>query len=272
MNSLIAVCLKWTPANDDDVHDHRFGGVSAADQAALEVALRLAGRLGTTVVAVSAGRPAADRALRDALAAGAAQAVRLDMAADADSRDVAFEIAHVTRAAGIVVCGDYSLDRGSGSVPALIAHHHRRAQALGLVDVDVDASDATSIRAVRRLDGGRRELLGVPTPCVLSVEGSVATLRRAGLRDVLASRSATIDQRPTPPAHHRPSPAVVVPYRPRPRVIAAPSSTDPLERLRRLTDATAAPARGETVVADPGTAAELISDRLRLWGYLGPHR
>jgi electron transfer flavoprotein beta subunit len=272
---VIAACLKWTPSPHDggplgpDPGDERFAGVSAADRAALELALQLGARFALPVTAIAAGPAAADRVLRDALAAGADRAVRLDMAADSDSRDVAFELAQLLVDAVVICCGDYSLDRGSGSVPAFVAHHRRAAQALGLVAVDVDASDASTVRATRRLDGGRRELLAVPTPCVLSVEGSVATLRRAPLPRALSSRTAPIDVVATPPAHHHGAPAIVTPYRPRARVMPAPAGDDVLARLRRLTDAGAGGARGETVELPPAAAAARIVEALRGWGYLG---
>jgi electron transfer flavoprotein beta subunit len=273
---MIAVCLKWTPSGDDsrplsgssDVGDDRFAGVSPADRAALEMALRLAGAMGTTVTAVAAGPALAERVLRDALAAGAERAIRLEMASDADSRDVGFELAQVVADAQIVVCGDYSLDRGSGSVPAFVAHHRRAAQALGLVSIDIDGSTQAVVRATRRLDGGRRELLSVPTPCVLSVEGSVARLRRASLPQSLASRSAKVEVVRTPPAHHHPSPAIVTHYRPRARVMSAPIGDDALDRLRQLTAAGNESVRGETVFLDPRPAAERIVAALRGWGYL----
>ncbi len=275
---MIAVCLKWTAAPLDggstgpDANDDRFAGVSPADRAALELALRLADVRHTSVTAFAAGPVGAERALRDAIAAGAMRAVRLDMAADADSRDVAFELAQLLADATVVLCGDYSLDRGSGSVPAFIAHHRHVAQALGLVAIDLDraaqAPGDAVIHATRRLDGGRRELLEVPTPCVLSVEGSLATLRRAPLRRALASRDAEIEVVRTPPAHHHGAPAIVTPYRPRARVMSAPEGDDPLDRLRRLTDAGTSTVRGETVVLEPRAAAERMIAALRAWGYV----
>ncbi len=275
---MIAVCLKWTAAPLDggsigpDANDDRFAGVSPADRAALELALRLADVRHTSVTAFAAGPVGAERALRDAIAAGATRAVRLDMAADADSRDVAFELAQLLADATVVLCGDYSLDRGSGSVPAFIAHHRRVAQALGLVAVGVDhvadAPDDAVIHATRRLDGGRRELLEVPTPCVLSVEGSLATLRRAPLPRALASHDAVIEVVRTPPAHHHGAPAIVTPYRPRARVMPAPDGDDPLDRLRRLTDAGTSTVRGETVVLEPRAAAARMIAVLRAWGYV----
>ena len=58
----------------------RAAGASDADQAALEWALRAAEAWGAEVLAVTAGPPAAEAVLRHALAAGAARAVRVDVA------------------------------------------------------------------------------------------------------------------------------------------------------------------------------------------------
>jgi electron transfer flavoprotein beta subunit len=267
---MIVACLKWTarPGAPDQVDD-RFAGVSAADQAALEVALGLAGHLGVEVTAIAVGPAGAERALRDALACGASRAVRIDAPTGLGSADVGGAIAHAVAGAEVVVCGDYSLDRGTGSVPAFVAHHLGAAQALGLVSVHIGSGGSSDhLAAVRRLDGGRREVLQVPLPCVLSVEGSVATLRRAGLRASLTSRTAPVEVVPcTVPVHAGPS-AIVTPFRPRARVMPAPSGDDVLARLRALTDTGAAPARGEVVTAPPDEAAERIVRALREWGYL----
>ena len=95
----------------------------------------------------------------------------------------------------VVVCGAWSIDRGSGSVPAFLAARLDAAQALGLVSLSFDASPRRTIEAERRLDRGRRERLRVAAPAVLSVEGGSARLRRATLDRVLAARSIDIDVR-----------------------------------------------------------------------------
>jgi electron transfer flavoprotein beta subunit len=262
---MIAVCLKWSSADDDDA---RFAGVSPADQAALELALLAGQTWGVDVLAVTAGPAVADRALRDALACGAQRALRLDLDAATDSRDVGAALADATSGARLVVCGDHSLDRGSGSVPAYIAHHRRVAQALGLVSIDLSVSTSDTLRAVRRLDGGRREVLSIPVPCVVSVESSVASLRRASLRRALASETATIESlRPTIIRRVTP-PAVIAPYRPRARILQGPSGTDALARVRQLTDAGTTSAHGEVVELPPRAAAARIVLALQQWGYL----
>lgn len=257
----IAVCLKWvTPVGRDD---DRFAGVSAADQAALESALVWAERTGTDVMVVTVGPEGAERALRDALACGAARAVRIDADPTAPSSEVARAVAPHVASASLVWCGDYSLDRGSGSFPAFLADTLGVEQALGLVDVDL--TNADRIRAVRRLDGGRREILSIAPRAVVSVEGSVARLRRAPLRALLATTDAEIDVRLATLVGEE---TALVPFRPRARVLPAPVGSSALDRVRTLTDAGGTPSRSETVELAPDAAADRILTALREWGYL----
>lgn len=271
----IVACLKWL-AQPDAPDDERFAGVSPADRAALEVALTLGEQRGEPVVVMTAGPAGADRALRTAMACGAARVVRIDLPVDAESRNVADALADEiecldSNGASVVLCGDYSLDRGTGSVPAYLAHRLGAAQALGLVAVETAVETARpparAIRATRRLDGGRREVLDVPMPCVLSVEGSVATLRRAGLRQMLDTHSAAVHVVAATSGRHATA-TVVTPYRPRARALAAPAGDQALDRLRALTDAGGTSTRGETVVLAPSDAAARIVQALRNWGYL----
>jgi electron transfer flavoprotein beta subunit len=258
---MIVVGWKWVG------EDARWGGVSDADRAALAVGLRLAGQTGDDVTVVTVGSDAAAHGLREALAAGAAAAVRLEAPAGVASAAVAAAIAGVADGATWVVCGDQSIDRGSGAVPAFVAAELGIAQALGLVDV---APSGRGVRATRRLDGGRREVLDVASPAVLSVEGSVARLRRASLPAELAAGHAAIPLLPGPSGPVD-VPDAVAPYRPRARQLPGPSG-DALARVRTLTDAGehAAPAHTEILTLDPPTAAATILTTLRTWGYLPP--
>lgn len=260
----VAVCLKWvTPVGEND---DRFAGVSAADQAALESALVWAERQNTDVVVVTVGSSGAERALRDALACGASRAIRIEADPHATSADVARVVAPHVADADLVWCGDYSLDRGSGSFPAHLADVLDIEQALGLVDVEFDgASTGPRIRATRRLDGGRREILSITPRAVVSVEGSVARLRRAPLRALLAADHVEIERHA---ATLHGDELVLVPYRPRARVLHAPAGTSALDRVRVLTDAGSTATRAETVELEPDAAAERIVGALREWGYL----
>jgi len=260
----IVACLKWV-THPGEPHDERYAGISPADRSALELALVQAAAMGTTVTVVSVGPAAAERVLRDALACGAGRAIHVLAPVAPTSADVADAIATAVPDAAWVWCGDYSLDRGTGSVPAFLAARLHAQQALGVIAIE--PSGHGQVTATRRLDGGRRELLQVQAPAVVSVEGAVAHLRRAGLAALRTAATAPIEVvQPASNAH--PDDAVVRPYRPRARALAAPSGS-PLDRLRALTDAgEAVAARGETVVLEPAAAAARIVTALRTWGYL----
>ena len=255
---MIAVCIKW-------IGGSVAPGLSEADQAALEMALRHAEATRTSTVVVTAGGRASDGGLRSALACGATTAIRVDAPDDLDSAAIADALAPVVGHSTCVWCGDYSADRGTGSVPAFLAARLRRQQALGLIGVEL----GPPMRVTRRLDGGRREVLNITGPAVLSVEGSIATLRRAPLRAALAAQTAEVLPYGTPAGPSRSAPvATVRPYRPRARVLAAPTGSTALARLQALTDASAAPQPGETIEVPPAAAARRILEVLRGWGYL----
>lgn len=272
----IAVARKWVDLRPDidpltgAVHDdERLYGCSAADDAALEWGLRLGEAWGWPVTAVTAGPAAATPAVRHALATGATRAVRVDLPADAPSDDVAAALSTAISGAVLVLCGDWSVDRGSGSVPALIAARGQRPQALGLVRVAI-GPEPGSLTVTRRLDHGRREVLAVDGPAVLSFEGASAELRRAGLASLLAAKQATIDVLAGPTAR---DPRVRLvhrgPYRPRAATRPAPAADlGPRERILAITGALVDRTPPQTIVAEPGEAADLILDQLRTWGYL----
>jgi electron transfer flavoprotein beta subunit len=246
-------------------------GPSEADRCALEHALRLARALGGRCLAVTAGPVAAEAMLREALAVGADQAIRvdaptLDPVGDDGSATAAVLAAALPGVPALVLCGDHSADRGTGSTPAFLAARLGVAQALGLIDLSyVDGR----LIALRRLDGGRRERLAVPLPAVCSVEPAAVRLRRASLTGVLAAQAATIDVVAVSPPEAALLTGLPAPYRPRPKVLDPPPGAGPRERLLTLTGALAehTPARIITP-AGPGEAAAELLAYLRQHGYL----
>lgn len=273
---LVAACVKWTDLRPevDRVHgtvhhDPADMGISEADRAAVEVALRLARAWDGEAVVVCAAPEGATRVLADLLAAGADRAVRIECDGERPSERTAALLSAVLSGADlgadVVVCGDYSVDRGSGTVPAYVAHHLDAAQALGVVSVD--AGPEGVLRAVRRLDGGRREVVELTAPAVLSVEGSVAELRRAALTASLAVGTDDVEVRSGRIEHHV-EPPRLRPWRPRARVLPAPAGDAALERVVQLTGALVDRTPPRTVELDPAAAADAILDQLRAWGYL----
>jgi electron transfer flavoprotein beta subunit len=223
---------------------------------------------------VCLGPASADDVLREAIATGVTSVVRIDASTELDSRVVAVAIAEHAAGSDLVLCGDYSLDRGTGSVPAFIADELSCAQALGLIEIHTDThagpadgqgSGPVPMRVVRRLDGGRREVLDVTMPAVMSVEGSVARLRRASLAASLAARTAPV--RVVRGPHGRLPESEVHPFRPRARSLPAPAGGS-LDRVRQILDVGGGDVHAELLTLDPPAAASKILDQLRDWGYL----
>lgn len=271
----IVAALSWSwqrvrvdPLTGDLDADHR--GAGAAELAALEHALRLADELDGSVLAVVVGPPEADEVLRTALAAGADDAVRVERDTPLEPRWLAANGADTARAiAGalpttpdLVLCGDRSSDGATGATPAFLAARLGAAQALGVVELQ---TDGRAVLAHRRLDGGRREVLRLPTPAVVSVEGGVR-LRRASLPAVLAAQRAPIR---SVPFQARPQPVVSArPRRPRPRELPPPSGAAAHDRIVELTGALVE-RTPPTVVGPlpPAEAADALLEYLQRHGY-----
>jgi electron transfer flavoprotein beta subunit len=268
----VVACVKWAdhkpevdPLTGAVRTDWRTSGMSDADRAALEWTLRLGAEWALPVIAITAGPPAADAVLVDALSVGAARAVRVDLPAsapsDAVARAIVSALGETPRA---VVCGVWSLDRGSGSVPAFLAAELGAAQALGLVWM---APSDGAVLAERRLDRGARERLRVPLPAVCSVEAASARLRRARLPGLLSAQGERIEvvrANPSPPPT---APARTVPFRPRARELPAPASPSARERVLALTGALSEREPPQTLYLEPAVAARELLSRLETWGY-----
>lgn len=285
----IVVCLKWVPTRPEidplsgSVHtDDRFSGISPADKAALEWALRVAESRNMAVRAITVGPEAAEAGLVEAVIHGASGAVRLADDADTQrsSRQVATALAAIAERAQLVFCGDHSLDRGSGAVPGFLAHQLGYGQVLGCVGlrIDPDGGDTvtrgSSLVAERRLDQGRRELLAVDGPTVISFEGGLE-LRRAPLAATMAAPSAVIEVlQPAARAEVEPDQPRVVrtgPYRPRARVLSPPMGST-RERVQQLTGVGEERPSSQQLELSPAEAADTAIEQLRAWGYLETDR
>ena len=278
----LVVCVKWTdlrpvvdPLQGSTVPQTHGEGFSDADRAALEVALRLGERWAAPTTLVALGPADADDALRNLAASGVERVVRIASRVDLPSDRVATQLAGtIARVVDgddvVVVCGDASADRGSGSVPAFLAHELGAAQALGLIQAVAEgaAEGAQGVSALRRLDGGRRERLSITAPAVLSVEGGAGELRRASLAASLAARDLEIEVVP-PAGSKEPETVLLSPWRPRARVLPPPTGEHALQRIVALTGALVDRTPPRAVVLEPAAAADEILDQLRSWGYLG---
>ncbi|MGH1488219.1 MAG: mycofactocin-associated electron transfer flavoprotein beta subunit [Acidimicrobiales bacterium] len=273
MTADLIVCLKWAPVRPEIdpltgtvSTDDRFSGLSPADHAALEWGLRVASQQDLTVGVVTVGGPEADPGLVQALTVGAAQAVRIQpsrVSGQPSSPLVAAALAHVCESASLIFCGDHSLDRGSGSVPAFLAAKLVFGQALGCVGLELDGD----LVAERRLDQGRRERLAITGKTVLSFEGGLE-LRRAPLSATLAVSNADISvlEMALPEPDRSVSVATTGPFRPRARVLPAPEGTT-FNRIRELTGVGDERPASQQLELTPDEAADVVIDQLTTWGY-----
>ncbi len=270
--TFVAACMKWVSgrpeidalSGEERAHGPQFGGVSAADEAALEVALQLGAQRSMDVTAITVGGKQCEPSLYAALAAGATRAIRIDSTQFLSSADTARVLALALGDAAFIFCGDYSDDRGSGSVPAFLAAELGITQALGVVSLTTHIDE---ILLTRRLDGGRREHSLVTNRAVISVEGSVAKLRRASLAQTIATRQDRIRIVPSVATTDREE-STSKPFRPRPRTIPHPQGDTVLQRLQAITNVASTSTRGEQIELTSAKSALYIMHTLARWGYI----
>jgi len=292
---LVVACLRITdlratvdPLDGSISRDPLGVGLSPADAAALEHGLRMAESWDGRIVAGAVGTESIDPILRDVAALGVT-VVRVPSGHESDSHRYVAELAEDERGLAetvlaavrpfgrpvLVLCGDRSVDRGTGALPAFLAHELGAAQALGLVTLRSDGPEAVVVE--RRLDAGWRERLRVPLPAVCSVEGAGVRLRRASLAGALAVDDAAVPVDRSLGVTAAGSAAgtgglligATRPYAPRTRVIPAPAGHDPRLRLLALTGALVAH-DPPTVVhpADAAEAADVLLSFLARHGYI----
>ena len=289
---LIAVCLSFSdrrpevdPLTGEVATDERTSRLTDADARRAGARTAVRGGLGRRrSLAVTVGPAAAEVVLREALACGAARAVRVDAAVGpARPRTWPPHWRARSRDADQVWCGDQGLEPGSGAVPVFLATLLGRG---GCVRARRGRARPTGPRragwrCVRRLDGGRRERLAVDGRAVLSVEGATARLRRAGLPGVLRAERATIEvvrrrrrcdgrrRRARRAAGAVPAPASGGAGTGRGHGARPGAGRSPARGWRRPGPT---PSDGRPVTTDPEEAADRILAALDRWGYELPER
>jgi electron transfer flavoprotein beta subunit len=287
----IAVCLKYVPDPGTIEVDPLTGMIDTgrllymmnpADESALELALRLRPPDGT-VTAFSVGPVEADRLLQDALAAGADAAVRIwdDSLASTKPTVTSILLAAALRVRelpDLVLCGGHSVDRGSGTVPALLAEH---LDWPVVTDVTQFEMRSGRMRVQRRLTRGARAESEVALPAILALETGLVHLRQASLPSLMRVKHTPIpvygleELGLTPQDLHFPAMTLheVMPPRPRARVMFAPDSASSApERVAQIMSAGVAGKTGKILEGGtPEQQADAIIEFLRQHGFLELH-
>ena len=207
----VGVCIKPVPGTDsrinigDSASGPDLSGVSwevnPYDSFGIEAAIQLqeAGTASDVVVFTVSG-PEGDAKIRDALAmgkkgkSGASKAVRLDDAAFAGSD--ALGIARILAAAvqkegvDIVFAGKQSIDGDSGQVPAMMAEVLGWPSVCEVTDLEVSAG---SVKAWRQAGGGKREVVELSTPCVITADKGLNTPRYPTLPGIMMAKRKPLE-------------------------------------------------------------------------------
>jgi electron transfer flavoprotein beta subunit len=149
-----------------------------------------------TITAVSVAPPTAERALREALAYGADEAVRVwsdafDEASLGGSAVVdALAPTIGDLAPDLVVCGCRGLEAGYGYVGPALAQRLDCAQVAEVTGLRSDGAEGITVE--RRLSRGRREVVLPTLPVLLTVDASAVELGSPLLKAAIAAEQAQI--------------------------------------------------------------------------------
>lgn len=183
----IAVCVKWVPDPEYPLQAGPAGiqldspgltyMLGQTDMVACEAAIRLKEAATATVSLFTTGAGESEAGLRAALALGADDATRVELVAnglDSSVRAGRLLGAAIAREpVDLVICGARSSDGGSGAVPAIIAEE----LGLPLVTNVTSISGTKVLEVERRVGGGRRQVVRIEGPAVITVEDSLCEPR-----------------------------------------------------------------------------------------------
>ncbi len=198
----VAVLVKQVPDSDEVRMDPETGTmvragvgtlVNPLDLAALAVALKARESEGGAIVAFSMGPPAAEEALREALALGVDEAVLLTDRdfAGADTWATAKTLAAALKARGpfdLLLAGEKATDGETGQVGPEVATFLGCPFATSVGGVEFGAE---AVR-VRRLVEEGTEVQDLPRPCLLTVWGSCGEVSLPTLEGKKRARRAPV--------------------------------------------------------------------------------
>lgn len=199
----IVVCIKQVPDTADVQIDPQTNTlirqgikniINPFDTYALEEGVRIRERYGGKVIVVSMGPPQAEAALREAVSAGADEAILLcDRAlAGADTLATAVALAGAIdkmESYDIIICGRQTADGDTGQVgPEL-------SEILGIPFVAyvsrVEEIDGGRMRVQRMIEEGH-EVIEMPLPGVITVTKEINVPRLPSLRGLAKAKSVEI--------------------------------------------------------------------------------
>ena len=166
--------------------------INPLDEFGLTKAIKLQESAGATVTVINVGDASTEPVIRKSLAIGANDAIRINVEPK-DSFSVAKEIANIAQSGGydLILCGKESIDYNGGAVPGMVAQLLNQPFVNGCVGLDVNGSEATS---VREIDGGK-EIIAASLPLVIGGQKGLVEekdLRIPNMRGIMTARTKAL--------------------------------------------------------------------------------
>jgi electron transfer flavoprotein beta subunit len=190
----------------DIIRDNLTFQVNGPDEYALEEAVRLKEAHGGKVTAIAAGPERVTEVLRQAMAKGADEAIRVDLP---DGRE--YDPGYTGRALAeavhemefdLVLCGVQSDDYAHGATGPILASGLGLPHASVVTKVEVEGE---RVRVNRELEGGLEEQVTLPLPALLTIQFGINEPRFASVAAILKATRQTIQEKTGTPPEAAPS-------------------------------------------------------------------
>ncbi len=170
--------------------------LSSLDEFALETGLRIKDADPAAALwAVTLGPPSADSVLRRALGMGADHAAHIITQDDPAPGPLAVASALAAWARqhefDLILCGVMSEDAMQGAVGPMLARLLDIPWASAVSRLEV-SDDGSSVTAEREMEGGRRQILELPMPALVTIQSSPQQPRYPALSSLLRAKKADI--------------------------------------------------------------------------------
>ena len=197
----IIVCVKQVPAKDAPlsiagnwIRESDIGfEMNEPDSYALEEALRLKGKHGGEVMALSMGPERVKQTIKEALAKGADRGIHIvdDNFAQLDPLGSAKSLAAAIQQQkyDLVLTGLQSDDHGFGQTGVLLASVLNVPHATIIMAIEVDGQ---KMKLKRELEAGWFQHIECPLPAVLSIQSGINKVRYATLKGIMAAKKKEI--------------------------------------------------------------------------------
>jgi electron transfer flavoprotein beta subunit len=201
----ILVCIKQVP-EPESLFDLKAGRVAwrppvrkrmgSLDEFALETGLRIKDAYPDTIIhIVTLGPPDASDILRRALGMGADQAAHIFSQDEPCMRPLAIASAlaawALDRDFDLILCGAMSEDAMQGAVGPMLARLLDIPLTTAASGLELSQS-GSAVKATRDVEGGRRQILELPLPCLVTIQSSLFQPRYPALSKLLEAKKAAI--------------------------------------------------------------------------------